>query len=192
MTMTGKSLEFLRLTEADEQPENQADLELKNPTDDNAANEYQVLEQGGIPQDTKGVESDEQLNLEAINVAFESGNFQSLSEMPMMIQSKTDFITRTLEPLIEKALIELLGASTMYKRVSSNNQMSPGENGAITIVGTFVFKTQFWIGMDIEKADVDHDAQYVMKTLQPVSQIVRITQCAIDTGQGTLTVSYSY
>ena len=215
MKLTERSIEFIRqrLREGDEEPEeeeedgpNEEDLDLDEvvdppvPTDQltledpaEEETENEVMEEGGVPLDSSGVGTvTDALNPDGeVDPTFQSGNLETLNEVPQIVEDKITLVTKTLEPLIEKALIELLGASSMYERLESNNQLSPNEDGSLSIVGTFVFKSQFWIGLDIDQEDIKHDADYVLNTLAPITETVRITECSIDVAEGVLRIAYS-
>jgi hypothetical protein len=156
--------------------------------------EVEVIGEGQIPQDSSGIEEGkfDELNAQGnIDISFEAGNFDKLEDLPTLISDKVELINHTFEPLIEKALIELLGSSSMYKRNEGNVQIEQNENGTFMITGNFIYQVSLWIGNDIDQEDISHDANYILNTLKPISDKIKITECAIDCGSGSLTISFT-
>ena len=56
------------------------------------------------------------LKVPEIKALFTEGNFNNCASIMSSIQLKFDSVTRTIEPLIEVALIELLSSSDRYIR----------------------------------------------------------------------------
>jgi len=176
-----------------DKPTEQIPLEddISEPEDEKEA---EVIGEGQIPQDTSGVTEG---NFEAlkphgvVEVDFEQGNWNSIADMGQVVADKVQMITKTVEPLCEKALIELLGSSSMFRRVSANVTSGTGSDGQVQFTGVFQYQCSFWIGLNVKKEAIDHDAKYVYDTLSPISDTVQITKCAIDVKDGTLTVGFT-
>jgi hypothetical protein len=178
-----------------DKPTSELPLDEDTPDSPEGDQEKEVLADGQIPQDASGItEGDfDPLNPHGeVDVKFEEGNWDSIQDMGQVVADKTTMITKTLEPLVEKALIELLGASTMYKRVSANiTGGADPQDGQFKFNGVLIYQCSFWIGVDVEKADIEHDAQYILNTLKPISDTVNISSCAIDTADGSLKLGFS-
>lgn len=120
---------------------------------------------------------------------FKSGNLEQLPAIQQNIEYVTSVLTKTVEPLIEAALIELLGNSGAYTRDEA--VVSPSMMGSSFSVDVrMVFKVPLWIGDDINKDDVMHDAKYVLEKVKPVQDINWKT-CSIDTTDGTLLLEFT-
>jgi hypothetical protein len=169
-------------------PEDVSSLPLKDEK------EVEVLGEGEIPQDTSGIQDGEYGPLKPegeVDIQFEQGNFSQLRDLPEVIADKTTMVTQTLEPLIEKALIELLGSSSMFKREAGNISFGPDDNGQVTLSGVLTYICTFWIGTEVDPNDIKHDSSYVLGTLQPIADKVKFTECSIDTADGRLKVGFT-
>jgi hypothetical protein len=202
--------ELMRLREEDddeEEEEESAEDDIQNetifpekPNEPIVAPEDQPLTDekkepiadGEIPQSSDGIAVGSFDALDPtgnVDIVFKQGNLNQLSSIPQAITQKVTLVTNTLIPLVEKALIELLGASSMYERTSATTSTSL-ENNTAQISGTLVYTVTMWIGLEVEYDAIAHDSQYVMNTLA-VLQEVKITKCEIDVTEGTLTVSFT-
>ena len=155
--------------------------------------ENEVIAEGQIPQDASGVTSDnfDELNsVGYVDISFESGNLPQIDQAPELIADKITTLKRTLIPLVEKSLIELLGSSSMWIRKISNTQISFQPDGSVSLAGTLVYQIDMWVGLDVDPKDIDHDQKYVMNTLAPIFNMVKISQLSINAEDGTLTVSF--
>jgi hypothetical protein len=109
--------------------------------------------------------------------------------MPSAVSQKVALVQNTFELLAEKAMIELLGASNMYRREAATFAVS-FENNQVQISGTLQFRVSMWVGLDIPKEDIAHDAQYVLNVLS-AAQGVSVSKCEINTEEGTLIIQFS-
>jgi hypothetical protein len=179
---------------SDEPEKPVSDIPLEDHIDDPEEKEAEVIAEGQIPQDSSGVEEGEFGPMDPhgeVDVQFEEGNWGSIADIGQVIEDKVILVTKTLEPLIEKSLIELLGSSSMYKRQSAEIVPATDEEGNVSFTGSFKYQCGFWIGADIEREDIEHDSQYILNTLAPLKDQVTITSCAIDVSDGTCTVSFT-
>jgi hypothetical protein len=147
------------------------------------------VQDGNIPQDSSGIESGSYDALDPIgnvNIKFEQGNYQTIMGLQKVVGDKTAQIVQTFVPLIEVALIELLGNSDLYKRQLAQCNPSFDNDGKITIEFTFQYVVTMWIGQDIEKSAMQHDANYILDKVRPCN--ANITKCEIDCGAGVLTI----
>jgi hypothetical protein len=175
---------------SDEPSENPDEI----PLEDDIEKESEVIAEGQIPQDSDGVANGHFGDLEpngVIDIEFQEGNWNQVSNIAQVAQSKMILLKQTLEPLCEKALIELLGSSSMFTRVSANIQPSFDENGNFTASGTLIYNCSFWIGIDVPPEDIQTDASYVMNTLAPIGENIRISECSIETADGNLTIGFT-
>jgi len=147
---------------------------------------------GQIPQDSSGMVQGDFNALDpsgSLQATFEQGNYNELFQLPQIITAKVQSVSQTLVPLIEVALIELLGSTSMYKRAMANTAIS-FENNQCSIAFTFVYQVSLWIGLDIDYEDIKADSDYVYNKLKPLEQSgVKFTACTIDTKEGTCLVS---
>jgi len=179
---------------ADETDKPTDQIPLEDDIDEPEEQEVEVLGEGQIPQDSSGVTEGEFGALSphgVVDVQFEQGNWNGIFDMGQVVSDKVDMITKTLEPLCEKAMIELLGSSSMYKRLSAEVTSGSDESGGISFTGVFRYQCSFWIGIDVKREDVEADAKYVMNTLLPINESVKISECSIDTATGILTVGFT-
>jgi hypothetical protein len=146
------------------------------------------VEDGNIPQNSQGITSGQYDALNGTgfeNISFEQGNFNQVMGYPQLVSDKVASLTRTLVPLIEVALIELLGNNQNYKRQSGQCAMS-FQNNQLALSFSFIYVVNGWIGTDIAMEDIQHDSNYVLNRIRPVG--ANITKCEIDTESGTLTI----
>jgi hypothetical protein len=154
---------------------------------------YEPVQDGDVPQNAEGITQGSFDALSpngSISIAFDKGNYPQVEAMPQLVADKTTVITGTFVPLVEKALIELLGSSTMYRRDTANMQLGVNENSEVTISGTLLYIITAWVGLDIDKEAIEHDAKYVMDTIA-VAQNVNVTKCEVSTTDGTLVIQFS-
>ena len=147
----------------------------------------------GTTQDVSPIVQDDS-TVNAIPVTTASQEFANgnINQLPT-VQSNFDFLIttlmKTIEPLAEAALIELLGNSGAFLRDSGTVDISM--MGSVFMFNVVLkYKVSAWIGDDIDKNDVLHDAKYVLDKFQPVQGLDWKT-CAIDTNDGVLTLEFS-
>jgi hypothetical protein len=180
--------ELKHLQEADDTDDDPAIPAQEIPMTDE---EYTPVSDGAIPQNAEGITSGtyDPINPQGVaDLSFKQGNLNSLQGYVSAFEQKAQLVLNTLEPLVEKALIELLGTSSMYSRESGNVAISFDSN-TFSITGTLQYQASMWIGIDIPREDIVADSEYVLNTLKIV-QNVQITKCEIDTTAGTLTVQF--
>ena len=124
------------------------------------------------------------------DVKFKEGNFDFFKSTPQILQQKNDVVNRTIIPLIEKALIELLGSSNSYARKSFISAVSFNEKQPIYNIDITYF-TELWIGQDVEYEYIIKDANYVLETIKVVPN-VDWRKCEIDTAEGELRVAFTF
>lgn len=140
------------------------------------------------------VAQDSSLQFDAINpegeasIHFESGNFNQLTQMPQQIMTKIATIQRTIMPLAEVALIELLGNNKAFKGESFNAVFNMLDNTP-KFECTATYSVELFIGTDIEQADIQHDAKYILDRLKAVPN-VQWNQCSIDCTDGKVTLGF--
>ena len=123
-----------------------------------------------------------------LNVSFESGNYAQLDLSLKEMIKKPALISKTIIPLIEKALIELLGTSSAYKRKLFNYSVVL-ENKKIAYACSVEYAVDLFIGSDIDNSAVEHDTKYITDTLAVVNGL-RITNSKIDTSTGIVHIEF--
>lgn len=140
------------------------------------------------------VAQDSSLQFDAINpegeasIHFESGNFNQLTQMPQQIMTKIATIQRTIMPLAEVALIELLGNNKAFKGESFNAVFNMLDNTP-KFECTATYSVELFIGTDIEQADIQHDAKYILDRLKAVPN-VQWNKCEIDCASGKVNLGF--
>jgi len=150
---------------------------------------FMPVQDGAVPQDSQGITQGQYDALDPIGnaqIKFAQGNYQTVMGLPKVINDKTAQLTQTLVPLIEVAMIELLGSNSMYKRAVGQCQPAFDNQGKISIEFTFQYSVESWIGMDIDVTAIQHDANYVLEKIKPCK--ANITKCEIAVDEGTLTI----
>lgn len=139
----------------------------------------------GVAEDTRL--QNEPLKAEgSTSIVFEQGNYGQLQNSVKALVRKPGIISRTFLPLVEKALIELLGTSSSYKRTNFEFNISL-INGQIQYVITCIYSVDLFIGTDIEKSAVEHDQNYIIETISVVPEI-KIKDVKIDTSTGLVRI----
>ena len=140
------------------------------------------------------VAQDSSLQFDAINpegeasISFESGNFNQLTQMPQQIMTKIATIQRTIMPLAEVALIELLGNNKAFKGESFNAVFNMLDNTP-KFECTATYSVELFIGTDIEQADIQHDAKYILDRLKAVPN-VQWNRCEINCASGEVNLGF--
>jgi hypothetical protein len=191
--------------QSDEQVELNSDLQqgetpLKMPSS------APIPNGGGLAIDAQGeplqindgtdtqVAQDSSLQFDAINpegeasIKFESGNFSQLAQMPQQIMAKIATIQKTIMPLAEVALIELLGNNKAFKGENFNAVFSMLDNTP-KFECNATYSVELFIGTDIEQADIQHDAKYILDRLQAVPG-VQWNTCSIDCTSGKVNLGF--
>lgn len=118
---------------------------------------------------------------------FGEGNFNEFSETAKEYSQSVTSVIHTLVPLCEKALIELFGNSSSYKRELFDAKTSVN-NDTTSIDVNLRYKATNWIGNDIPYAAIQADKQHVINTISVVPGIT-VKQVNIDTNTGNLDIS---
>ena len=140
------------------------------------------------------VAQDSALQFDAINpegeasIKFESGNFNQLTQMPQQIMTKIATIQRTIMPLAEVALIELLGNNKAFKGENFNAVFNMLDNEP-KFECNATYSVELFIGTDIEQADIQHDAKYILDRLQAVPN-VQWNKCEISCTDGKVNLGF--
>jgi hypothetical protein len=205
---------YRALREADEEPDDEEEAEKMNDVELDNANQAvqpevvdepsedpdtqpltdernEPIADGQIPATAEGITTGafDPLNPQGYaDLSFKSGNINALNSEVEALQQKASLVQQTFIPLVEKAMIELLGSNNLYRREVGNTQVSY-DNGQPAISGTLVYSVALWIGLEVEHADIQHDSEYVLNTIK-VCEGVKVTKCQIDTKEGTLTISF--
>lgn len=169
-----------------------ADVQNNNQQQVNAMTDmrFEPVKDGAIPIDSSGITKNQYDALNPVGDAginFETGNFSNgLSSLKNSIIKAEQFIQKTFVPLIEVALIELMGSSNSYQR--KNAVITPSfDNGANVVVNfKFIYSVSLWIGTDIKPEAIQHDSTYIMNRIGVAG--ADISKCEIDCSDGTLTI----
>lgn len=124
------------------------------------------------------------------SISFNNGNYNELSKIPNQIAEKSTTISRTIIPLIQVALIELLGNNKAYVGDTFNSTFTMEGNTPIFNVD-LTFKVDGWIGNDVALSSISEDAKYVLNRINVVEG-VHYTKCEIDCNTGNLNIAFSY
>jgi hypothetical protein len=147
------------------------------------------IQDGAIPQDAEGIQAGAYDALDPIgnaNIQFKQGNFATVKGLPKVTADKVAEFTQTLLPLVEVALIELLGSSNLYERTLAQCFPSFDNTGKISIEFTLQYGVSNFIGSDITNDAIQHDANYILDKIKPVG--ANITKCEINCGDGIFTL----
>ena len=148
---------------------------------------YEPISDGNIPQNSQGITRGVYDSLNAVGseqLEFEKGNFPMVLGLPNMVNDKVESFSKTFIPLVEVALIELLGSNQLYTRDTCQCDVK-FENG-ISITFSLIYSVSNWVGTDIEIEAIQHDSEYVFNRIKPLG--VNLSKCEINTEEGTLTV----
>lgn len=141
------------------------------------------------------VARDSALQYDAINpqgeasISFKSGNYNHINELPQNINQKVTTITRTIMPLCEAALIELLGNNKAYKGQDFQATFSMSPEGQPTFECHAEYIIEGYIGTDIPQEDIADDAKYILNRLQVVPG-VQWNECSIDVTEGSFKLGF--
>ena len=140
------------------------------------------------------VAQDTSLQYDAINpegdasISFASGNFKNISQIPQIVNQKIVTITKTVMPLCEAGLIELLGNNKAYKGSAFNANFNI-LNGEPQFEVNAEYSVESWIGTDIAQQDIAEDAKYILDRLKVVPG-VQWNECSIDCTSGTFKLGF--
>lgn len=118
---------------------------------------------------------------------FGEGNFNEFTQSAEAYSQSVISVIHTFVPLCEKAMIELLGTSNSYKRVSFDAKTNM-DNGNTSIDVNLKYKANTWIGSEIPYQALQQDQQHIANTISVVPGIT-IKQVSIDNNTGNLNIS---
>lgn len=142
------------------------------------------------------VAQDSSLQHDAINpegeasISFKSGNYNHINELPQSINQKIETLTKTIMPLAEAALIELLGNNKAYKGDDFQATFAMGPDGDPKFDVHATYSVENWIGTDIAQEDIAQDAKYLLDRMKVVPGVNWRT-CKIDVTDGSLTLDFT-
>ena len=111
------------------------------------------------------------------DITFEETNYGSVES----ILTKSETLKRTFLPIVEVALIRLLGTSDAYKRKSLNVNL---ENNEFKVA--FQYFVSAFVGLDVDIDAIKADANNILKNISIAS--VKVNKCEIDCTKGTITI----
>jgi hypothetical protein len=112
--------------------------------------------------------------------AFPQGN---LASFLLESEKRIKLINQTLLPLIEVALIELLGNSHNYRRFQGD-VTAEGSNYNLKIL----YQVDLWVNTEVDPDAISHDANYIFTKIKAITEVKTWKQCSINTQEGTLTI----
>lgn len=189
--------------ESDEQVELNNDIQqqgapMKMPTDAPIPTGTPVNGEGAPLQLADGTETDvaqdSSLQYDAINpqgeatITFQKGNFNQMTEMPQKINQKIATIQKTIMPLVEVGLLELLGNNKAYKGENFNAVFNMLDQEPKFEVNA-TYSVEMFIGTDIDKEDIQHDAKYILDRVKVVPD-VQWNKCEIDCTNGKVNLGF--
>lgn len=124
------------------------------------------------------------------SIQFKSGNYNELNQIPNQIAEKSTVISKTILPLIQVALIELLGNNKAYIADVFNSTFTMEDNTP-TFNVDLTFRVDGWIGNDVALSSIGEDAKYVLDRINVVEG-VNYTKCEIDCNTGSLNIAFTY
>jgi hypothetical protein len=124
------------------------------------------------------------------SLTFQSGNLNQVMTMPSTLSQKLTILTKTFLPLMEKAMIDLLGQSDYYQREECTAQVNMQDNGFL-VTGKVVYGVQMFIGVDVEEQAIRKDSVFIYNTISVIPNF-NITHCVVDVGEGKVTVEFYY
>lgn len=160
--------------------------EQNKPLTDEA---QEPIQDGAIPiqatqNNVEGLQANS-LGIDPITISFENGNYNNMITLPNQIAERIKLLRQTFIPLIEVALIELLGTSQLYRRYKGDIFPSFDVN-KINIDFDFEYFCSSYIGTDFEYEDLMHDSKYILDRISPAG--ANITKCEIDSSNGIITI----
>lgn len=144
----------------------------------------------------ESVAIDSSLQYDAINpegaaqINFMNGNYSQLAAIPQKASNKITTIQKTIVPLVEVALIELLGNNKAYKETSFNSVYTVDTNNEPKFECQMVYTVELFIGTDIDQEDIAEDAKYILDRVSVVPG-VRWTKCEIDCTSGNVNINFT-
>lgn len=145
---------------------------------------------------SENVAQDSSLQYNAINpegtasISFKSGNFAQIDSLPQIANQKTMTITKTIIPLVEAGLIELLGNNKSFKGNTFTASFSIDEDMIPKFDVRATYSVEVWIGTDVSQEDIAEDANYLLERLKVVPDVEWRT-CKIDCTDGSLELEFS-
>ncbi len=122
------------------------------------------------------------------NISFDTGNWDTMLKREQKIGAKISTIQKTVVPLIEVGLIELLGNSSAYHGTSFNAAI--GSDDACTVSAELSYKVPLFIGTDVEHEAVVKDSTYLYNRIK-VAPNVTWKKCEINTTDGMVNLAFT-
>ncbi len=162
----------------DDKAEDPGTLQLADGTDTEIQRDSNTVEQSA-PDEVPPPEGE-------IDIKFERGNFDQLEGSAQEYAQLLQNVEQTFVPLVEKALIELLGNNQAYRRVEFTGV--PVLNGnQLKIDVDMKYHVDLMIGTDVDPQAVKHDTDYIINTIKPTPNMT-IRNCQIDTQSGDISI----
>lgn len=162
----------------DDKAEDPGTLQLADGTDTEIQKDSNKVEQSA-PDEVPPPEGE-------IDIKFERGNFDQLEGSAQEYAQLLQNVEQTFVPLVEKALIELLGNNQAYRGVEFTG--TPALNGnQLKIDVDMKYHVDLMIGTDVDPQAVKHDTDYIINTIKPTPNMT-IRNCQIDTQSGDISI----
>lgn len=121
-------------------------------------------------------------------ISFERGNWNNFTSIPQKTNEKIMTIQKTIIPLIEVGLIELLGNNKAFVGQDFNSTFTMNDNNP-TIECQLTYRVELFIGTDISQEDIAHDAKYLLDRVKVVPN-VQWNHCSIDCTEGLVKLDF--
>lgn len=125
------------------------------------------------------------------DITFESGNWLNLNQLANPITLKIATVQKTIIPIIEVSLIELLGNNSLYKGKNFNAALD-FKNGNFFMNVECVYSVEQFIGSDVDKKAIMHDAKYILDRVSQAVKGITWNKCEINCSQGIVTINFDY
>lgn len=124
------------------------------------------------------------------SIKFETGNFDKIQTLTIPLSKKLTLIEKTIIPIIEVALIELLGNNSLYKAKNFTATAELNTKGQAKVNVNCVYFIEKFIGTDVNKQSIMHDAKYILDRVNSLIQNIFWNKCEIDCSQGLVTIDF--
>lgn len=123
-------------------------------------------------------------------IKFEFGNFDKIQYLTKPLDNKIILVQKTIIPIIEVALIELLGNNSLYQAKTFNATAELDTKGNSKVEVDCSYFVEKFIGTDVDKNSIMHDAKYILDRVNGLVQNISWNKCEIDCTQGMVTINF--
>lgn len=123
-------------------------------------------------------------------IKFETGNFDKIQTLTMPLSKKLTLVEKTIIPIVEVALIELIGNNSLYQAKDFNAVGELDKKGQAKVNVNCSYFVEKFIGTDVKKQSIMHDAKYIFDRVNSLVQNISWNKCEIDCSQGLITINF--